>query len=532
MLNPNDNRHRSSGPRSRLVETVLRIAAAGLLLSPVAFTATGGQSSRTSGGDGFIARLTMDLVFLAPLSLAADSASAGSDGNGVLEPGETVVVSPSWRNPGSSAVSTFGTASALAGPNAAFCSIEDGSANYGSVGPGETKAPATGDSYQVSVSLSAQRATHSDAHFTETLSTTETNVWTLHVGDSFSGRSEKPPLLPQGRDAAAQRRHGGVLSGNAVLPGRSGHALPDGPLHRPSDVRRRIRDPFLRNRRSLSVQLRLPAASRSLPTWRRRTSSASTSTTWPRGTSTSRARRPSSALAAVRRGAVAGFIAQALVAPAGDGAVPLAYGPDGATGRSYSCDAGAPNLHFDDVAASDPQCRHVHYLWARGFIAGCSDNEYCPESDVTRGQMAKFLVNGFQMNLSSPTTPAPSPTHTATHTLTPTRTPTPTSTPTPTTPLRNTVQLKTQNCLNPTIVPDHILIWSGETVRWTAGDCAHQLRSSGDAMNGGDPWDSGTIQPGASYERTFTRRQSSSYRYSCILHGESGSISLRGSTPP
>ena len=63
---------------------------------------------------------------------------------------------------------------------------------------------------------------------------------------------------------------------------------------------------------------------------------------------------------------------RALVAPVGGNAVPLTYGPDPITGLSYSCNAASPSVHFTDVPASDPFCKHVHYLWAKGIVAGCT----------------------------------------------------------------------------------------------------------------------------------------------------------------
>jgi hypothetical protein len=44
----------------------------------------------------------------------------------------------------------------------------------------------------------------------------------------------------------------------------------------------------------------------------------------------------------------------------------------------------------------------VNYLWARGIISGCSPTEYCPTGEVTRDQMAKFLVNAFKLTLYGP----------------------------------------------------------------------------------------------------------------------------------
>jgi hypothetical protein len=99
---------------------------------------------------------------------------------------------------------------------------------------------------------------------------------------------------------------------------------------------------------------------------------------------------------------MAAFVAKALVQPGGDAAVPLTYGPDSVTGLSYSCDPASPNSHFSDVPDTDPLCKHANYLWARGIIAGCSPTEFCPTGEVTRDQMAKFLVNAFKLTLYGP----------------------------------------------------------------------------------------------------------------------------------
>jgi hypothetical protein len=104
----------------------------------------------------------------------------------------------------------------------------------------------------------------------------------------------------------------------------------------------------------------------------------------------------------VTRLQMAAFVAKATVAPTGGPGVPLSYGPDPVTFLAYSCEPGAPNVHFDDVPATDPFCKHVHYLWAKGIIAGCSGSEYCPESLVTRDAMAKFLSNAFNLKLYAP----------------------------------------------------------------------------------------------------------------------------------
>jgi len=59
-------------------------------------------------------------------------------------------------------------------------------------------------------------------------------------------------------------------------------------------------------------------------------------------------------------------------------------------------------VHFSDVPATDAFCKHVHYLWAKGIIAGCSATQYCPADPVTRDAMAKFLSNAFALQLYGP----------------------------------------------------------------------------------------------------------------------------------
>ena len=82
--------------------------------------------------------------------------------------------------------------------------------------------------------------------------------------------------------------------------------------------------------------------------------------------------------------------------------MPLTYGPDPGTGRSYSCSAGSASLHFTDVLVSNVFCRHIHYLWARGIVDGCTATAYCPGQAVTRDAMAKFIANAFGLKLYAP----------------------------------------------------------------------------------------------------------------------------------
>jgi hypothetical protein len=96
------------------------------------------------------------------------------------------------------------------------------------------------------------------------------------------------------------------------------------------------------------------------------------------------------------------FVARGIVQPGGGAAVPLTYGPDPVTARSYSCNAASPNLNFTDITTADSYCKHVHYLWAKGIVSGCSATQYCVAGEVSRGEMARFLSNAFAPNLYGP----------------------------------------------------------------------------------------------------------------------------------
>ncbi len=79
-----------------------------------------------------------------------------------------------------------------------------------------------------------------------------------------------------------------------------------------------------------------------------------------------------------------------LRARSGDRASPTPATPD------------SPNVHFTDVPVSSPFCKHVHYLWAKGIAGGCSATQYCPTQTVARDAMAKFIANGFGLQLYGP----------------------------------------------------------------------------------------------------------------------------------
>jgi len=52
---------------------------------------------------------------------------------------------------------------------------------------------------------------------------------------------------------------------------------------------------------------------------------------------------------------------------------------------------------FEDVACPSPFADWIEEIYSEGVSGGCSTSPllYCPTGDVTRGQMAAFLVRTF-----------------------------------------------------------------------------------------------------------------------------------------
>ena len=213
---------------------------------------------------------------------ATATSGGASDGNGVFEPGETVGIKPSWKNQGTDPISLSGTASNLTGPGAAgLYSIADTDAVYGSMAVNAT-ADCGSNCYSLMVSDPATRpTTHWDANFTETLSTLADppKVWTLHIGDSFTDVPRTQPFYKKIETVF----HTGITAGCAAakycptMPSPAIRWPSSSPAHR----RRRTQRARLRLLQRQALQLRHPEASRSSPTSRPPTSSASTSTTSP-----------------------------------------------------------------------------------------------------------------------------------------------------------------------------------------------------------------------------------------------------------
>jgi len=61
-----------------------------------------------------------------------------------------------------------------------------------------------------------------------------------------------------------------------------------------------------------------------------------------------------------------------------------------------SCTSGHTS-DFADVACPDFFANFIEQLFADGITGGCGGGNYCPSLAVTRGQMAVFLVQAFNL---------------------------------------------------------------------------------------------------------------------------------------
>ena len=328
-----------------------------------------------------------------------------SDGNSIFEPGESVLVEPSWKNNTAGPLSLSGTASAFTGPAGPAYTLNDSAADYGSIAAGATNnCTTTGNCYEMTVSNPPTRpAVHWDAMFTETLSDGDpATVRKLHIGQSFTD----VPKTHTFYQFIERILHGGVTTGCG------------GSLYCPNDNVFRLQMAVFIARSQAGSDAAIPSSgsaqgnpyncvgggqsqftdiSPADPFCRHVHYIFSTGVTTGCITTPPRQYCPGDN---VSRGQMALFIARAVAGS--DAAVPVSYGPDPVTGRSYSCNAGSPNLFFTDIATTDIYCRHTHFLWAKNVISGFPDGTFGPALPVSRGAMAKFLANGFNLKLYGP----------------------------------------------------------------------------------------------------------------------------------
>ncbi len=333
-----------------------------------------------------------------------------SDANSVLEPGERVVVEPAWQNMAETPIALSGTASNFTGPSASgvVYTLNDTSASYGTANANTTPNcfDATGNCYQAQIAgggnaPQVRPSTHWDATFQEAVTGGQNKTWTVHVGDSFADVPRSylfyrriETLLHSGITAGCSTTNycpddsvnrgqmaifvaRALAGGSANVPvsgevngqgynciaGTSGASIFTDVF--PTDI-------FCRHVHYIATQ--------------NVTLGCSATQYCPAGT--------------ISRIEMAAFIAKAIVAPGGGAAVPITY-TDPVTGFSYNCNSGQGS-HFTDVPSSNGFCKHVNYLWAKAIVTGTGQFTYGPTLAVTRGAMARFLSNAFNLLLYGP----------------------------------------------------------------------------------------------------------------------------------
>lgn len=312
---------------------------------------------------------------LTTVQIAVDTTPGGgliSNVNGVLEPGEMVAISPSWRNTDTVPHAANGTASAMTGPGGATYSIGDPTAGYGTVLAGATAScnDATGNCYALGVSNPATRPIlHWDTQWTETLSTGETKTWTVHVGDSFAD----VPRSHWGYRFIETIYHNLVTSGCNAVPFQY---CPASTL----------------TRAEMAVLLLV----------------AKHGTSWrpPASTGTVFADVPIDHWAG-------DFIEQLVVEDITDGCSPGLYCPTAPMTRATMAQflimaehgpgyvpPPSTGMVFTDVPIDHPQGDFIEQLAAEGITSGCDVGLYCPDGTLQRAEMAVFLSATFGLTLN------------------------------------------------------------------------------------------------------------------------------------
>jgi hypothetical protein len=299
----------------------------------------------------------------------AQGLAVDASGNGVLEPAETAVVAPSWRNIGSSAITLTGAASDFTGPAGPTYTITDASASYGTIGVASTGSCSTGgDCYGVSVS-GTRPSSHWDSTILETVTpTSATKTWTLHVGESFTDMANTNPFYR----FVETLLHAGVTGGcgaDTYCPGSS----------------------TTREQMAVFVLVAKEGAGYS----------------------------PAACVAPNLFGDVpetspfCRFIEELANRNVVTGCAPNLYCPSDPVTREQmaifvlrtldgtldppACVAGSEM--FADVPSTSPFCRWIEELANRGVVTGCGGGNYCPISPVTREQMGVFLSATFGLTL-------------------------------------------------------------------------------------------------------------------------------------
>jgi len=305
---------------------------------------------------------------VAALRLTGTALAVDTAGNQVLDPNETVVVAPTWRNDSSLAVTNVtGTFSTFTGPATAIYNLTDASATYGNIAAGAS-ATCTADCYGVMVSAATRPAVHWDSTVLETLSVAGQNkTWTLHIGGSFADVSPANPFYRFVETILHKNVTGGCTA-TTYCPTTS----------------------TTREQMAVFVLISKEGAGYTPPACAPPNLFSDVPETSPfcrfieelanRGVVTGCAPNVYCPTSAATRDAMSVFVLRTLD--------PTLNPPVCAP----------PNL-FADVPETSAFCRWIEELANRGIVTGCGGGNYCPADAVTREQMSVFLAVTFSLTL-------------------------------------------------------------------------------------------------------------------------------------
>ncbi len=351
--------------------------------SPVPDVSYGGPAIAADGTLVVTGSGTTVRAFATPFSgdspLRADAhtnGSTSSNGNGVLEPGETVLVEPSWENGSAADVPALDSMSTnFTGPGGGEYSIDEPGGQYGAVAAGASANcfDTTGNCPRMRVGNPGTRpATHWDATFQETLNTSSGRTWMLHVGGSF----DDVPGSYLFYSFVETVLHNGVTAGC----GGGTTYCPNA-----SVTRAQMAVFLLRSRHGSSF----------VP---------------PPATGTIFEDVPADSFAAdwieeLANEGITGGCSQ----------TPSLYCPTAPVTRAQMAvfllkmehgkrflPAPCAGLFADVVCPDGFAADWIETLAAEDVTAGCGGNDYCPTAPNTRGQMAAFLVKTFGLRLYGP----------------------------------------------------------------------------------------------------------------------------------
>ncbi len=340
------------------------------------------ESYQDGGFRGIYGRST-GFVDAKPMTVDASASGGTSNVNGVLEPGERVLVAPAYRNRSEAGMTLPGIATNLTGLAGPTYTINDASASYGTIAPDATTdcLEATANCYEFTVA-GARPVVHWDAEFDELLevpgSFDAKKTWALHVGESFPDVPASSPFYPFIENIL----HHGVTGGGACGPGV--YCPQDGVLRQQMAVfllRSRYGPGYAPPAATGSLFSDVPA-SNPFAAW--------IEELYRQGVTGGCGGGPPNPLfycptAVVNRQQMAAFL---LIMREGAG-----YAPP-------PCQIPL----FDDVPCSNGFAPFIEALYNQQIAAGCSTNplRYCPANPTTRQQMAAFLVRTFGLALYGP----------------------------------------------------------------------------------------------------------------------------------